>query len=187
MCVGLGWLLGACVPAAQRPSPQRVSPATAVSVQQELPQSEGRHRLQSGQAVAQPPGPLPDQALPVYPSAWIERELAGIDVLARVSVDTAGRPVDLQVEIAPESSCMDECAGDFRASVERALRDWRFVPMQVTGWVDGPDADGDGSADTVTRAVVEQRPYSLRLRFHFELRDGVASVSTPPSSTGDGL
>lgn len=187
MCAGLVWALGACAPVPPREPPASVSPTTAVSVQQELPQAEGRHRLQSGQAVAQPPGPLPHQPLPVYPPGWIGRQPTRIDVLARVSVDTAGRLTDLQVELASDSACVDDCAADFRASVEHALRAWRFVPLQLTGWVDGPDADGDGSADTVTRAVVEQRPYSLRLRFHFELRDGVASVSTLPPSTGEGL
>ncbi len=165
---------------ATRPAPVDRPASTLsgeVSYRAELPGGEGRHELAAGQSIASPPDPLPDNPLPAYPGALIDRELPPFEIGALVSIDTDGRVFALDVgDPQPPLLCAD-CPDAFRGSLRDALQQWRFQPLQIAGWIDGPDEDGDGEADSVLRGIVETRPYSLRLRFRFEVRDGQASVS----------
>lgn len=158
-------------------------PATArgeVGVQLEAPQAEGEHRLDRGQSAAR--ADRFDQPLPVYPPAWLGQELGVQGVLAWVSIDAEGQLTGLDFPTAAQAIDCGACAADFIAATRVALQGWQFAPLEVSDWVDGPDEDGDGEADSVQRAVVERRPYSLRLRFHFSQSGGRGLVEAGPAS-----
>lgn len=139
------------------------------------PAGEGAHRLQPGQS-ARGGQPDPDSAvLPSYPSEWIARELGEVWVDARVVVDDEGIAASPELLVAT-TGCKDDCATAFVEATRRALRSWRFEPLEIIGWIDGPDADGDGEPDTVQRGVLQRLPYTRRLRFAFSIKDGQPEV-----------
>jgi hypothetical protein len=171
---------------ATRPPSGTESAATEPGMQGEVgfrliqPAAEGRHQVARGQAAS---GGAPvdgDTLLPNYPRDWLARGLPPLRVDARVVVDAQGNPSRVDVDSAPLSALCDACAPAFAAAVADALRQWRFAPLQIADWIDGPDEDGDGEPDSVTRGIVEARPYSLRLQFSFAVRDGEAVVERLP-------
>lgn len=156
-------------------------PSGAVDYQLLAPADEGRHAFSRGQA-ASGGAPLDSQAvLPEYPPDWLVRRLPSIAADALVVVDEAGQPARIEVDGEALRSQCGDCSAAFSGAVEAALRRWRFAPLEVADWIDGPDEDGDGEPDSVQRAVVATRPYSLRLRFAFSVRDGEAFVSRLPA------
>lgn len=173
---------GGCTTAPdRRPAADSGTRASHVSYRTELPEAEGRHQLQPGQSVQGQVAPLPDNPLPAYPQALVARGLPPLEFTALVTVDEAGRvsAVDvLPTPAAVDAPCAVDCTPAFDASLRQTLAGWRFHPLQIAEWTDGPDIDGDGEADSAQRTVVETRPYSLRLRFRFEVRDGRATVTT---------
>lgn len=171
--------LGGC---ATRPAPLSAPHQAAGEVDYRLlaPAGEGRHDMARGQAAA---GGKPldgAMVLPDYPADWLERRLPAITVSALVVVDGTGRPSRIEVDEATLRSQCGDCAAAFATAVAEALQRWRFAPLEVSDWIDGPDEDGDGEPDSVTRGVVEARPYSLRLQFEFSLREGEAVVRRTP-------
>jgi len=148
-----------------------------------LPKAEGQHSFERGQGAS---GGTPidgNTVMPVYPVDWLPRGLPTLQVDALVVVDTQGHPERVDIDSAALSARCDRCAPAFATAVSDALKQWRFAPLQIAGWIDGPDEDGDGEPDSVTRGVVESRPYSLRLQFSFAVRDGRAVVERLPRAS----
>ena len=148
-------------------------PQVAVSLL--APAGEGRMQLGPGESAR---GGRPDpqrMPMPTYPPAWIERDPGPVEVSARVIVDSLGRLEPPQLAAAGPS-CIDACVEAISTATAEALTRWNFEPLEILGWVDGPDADGDGQPDTVRRGVVDSRPYTLRLRFDFSLVEGQPRV-----------
>ncbi len=160
-----------------RPSPPAAEPVTEVSYRLDSPQREGVHRLRMGESVTGPVGPEDDSPLPDYPQAWVAKGLPPVEVAVLLSIDGQGEARALESSL-PDSpvDCSNVCRQAFEQAVRSAVEGWRFQPLQITGWIDGPDEDGDGSADSVRRGVMESRPYSLRLRFEFVVEDGQPQV-----------
>ena len=164
----------------------RVTPAVSRGADGEVnyavqpPQGEGRAILGEGQSAR---GGRPhDEAvvLPVYPSAWLARRLPEVRAEALVVIDGEGLPQRVEVDRRALGAQCGECAADFAASVESALGRWRFAPLEVSDWIDGPDEDGDGEPDSVRRGSVGSRPYSLRIAFRFGWREGRPVVDHSP-------
>jgi hypothetical protein len=165
---------------AQRQPPARAAAEAAVDYQLLPAGGEGRAVLQPGEAAS---GGAPDTAsvvLPDYPPAWLPARLPDLRVAALVVVDGDGLPARISVDQAPLQQACGACAADFAASVERALGRWRFTPLAISTWVDGPDEDGDGEPDSVRRGSAGTRPYSLRIAFRFGWREGRAVVDHSP-------
>lgn len=163
-------LLSAC---ASKPLAEPVAaPEGEVGFRVLAPESEGRHEVLRGQAASG--GKLLDQSvvLPDYPPDWLPRRLPAVIADALVVVDTQGRAERVEVDQAALRGQCDDCAEAFALSVEQAVLQWTFAPLEIADWIDGPDEDGDGVPDSVVRSVVATRPYSLRLRFSFFVRDG---------------
>jgi hypothetical protein len=173
-------ILAGC--AARPAAPPREAPTreAEVSYRIESPGDEGRHALTMGQTVAAPPGPLEDNPLPEYPIEWLARELPPIELGMLVTVDTRGRAHNMRLLPGAAPLPCDDRIAAFSAALADALQQWNFRPLEIHGWADGPDVDGDGEADSVVRALVDTRPYSLRLHFRFEVRDGKPQVSALP-------
>ena len=144
------------------------------------PQGEGRTDLRPGQA-ASGGKPYDDAVVvPDYPSAWLSRRLPDVRAEALVVINEQGAPQHIDVDEAALAAQCGACAGDFAASVRAALQQWRFAPLEITDWIDGPDDDGDGEPDSVRRGSVGGRPYSLRLAFRFGWREGRPVVDHSP-------
>ena len=144
------------------------------------PQGEGHATLGPGQAAS---GGKPHEEsvrLPDYPPAWLAQRLAEVRAEALVIIDGKGLPERIEVDHAALSAQCGACAADFAASVQAAVRQWRFAPLEVSDWIDGPDEDGDGEPDTVLRGSAGTRPYSLRLAFRFGWREGRPEVDHSP-------
>ncbi|MCK7592099.1 hypothetical protein [Pseudomarimonas salicorniae] len=144
--------------------------------------SEGRLALRQGQTAR---GGLPDPEharLPDYPAIWLAQRLDEVRVEASLEIDDEGAPGMARVEVpdAP-AGCAEDCRTAFAEAARRALSGWRFAPLEVLDWVDGPDTDGDGEPDTVARAVVAVHPYTLRFRFRFTQVDGRPRVGLDKS------
>jgi hypothetical protein len=148
-----------------------------VSYRIESPGPEGRHALKMGQVMAAAPGPLADNPLPRYPTALLTRELPPIELGMLVTVDAQGRAERMHLVPGTDPLPCQDCVAAFSAAMTETLLQWNFRPLEIHGWVDGPDVDGDGDADSVVRGLVETRAYSLRLHFRFEVRDGQGQVS----------
>lgn len=150
----------------------------AVGMQVEAPGDEGAHRLNAGESARPPAFFERDQPLPVYPADLLAPSLGPVTVPVLLSIDDQGHLSDVAFagEITLTQGCAASCIERFRAAVQDAVSTWSFGPLEVLGFVDGPDEDGDGEADSVDRAVVATRPYSLRLRFTFDQVDGIGSV-----------
>lgn len=139
------------------------------------PGVEGARSLQPGQS-ARGGVPVPGRSrLPGYPSVWIDRAPERVVVDALVMVDAQGS-ASIGALRADAAGCGEDCAQAFIDVVRTVLPEWEFLPLEVMDWIDGPDEDADGEPDSVDRGVVASLPYSLRLRFAFERRDGVPSV-----------
>jgi hypothetical protein len=166
-------LLSACAsvpPPAAPPEPSaRVSgevlldPATPVA---EAPERE----------VFETPQQLAGNPLPEYPAALLGAGLPPQSVSARIVVDGSGRVA--RVEALPLSTGDTQADPAFFDAVHSALLRWRFEPFRVIRWAQGPDLDGDGESDSETMAGEETRPFRFDMRFHFEVIDGVARVSS---------
>ena len=144
------------------------------------PQGEGHTALRLGQAAIG--GKPHDDAvvLPAYPPAWLSQRLPEVRAEALVVIDEQGAPRQIEVDHAALAGQCGTCADDFAASVRVALQQWRFAPLEITDWIDGPDDDGDGEPDSVRRGSVGSRPYSLRLAFRFGWREGRPVVDHSP-------
>jgi len=176
---GFAAALAAVLTMAGCASQQRVRQAVetrqgAVGMQVDAPGDEGAHRLNAGESARPPAFFERDQPLPVYPADQLARSLGPVTVPVLLSIDEQGHLSDVSFagDTAPTQDCAASCIERFRAAVRGALAEWSFGPLEVLGFVDGPDEDGDGEADSVRRAVVATRAYSLRLRFTFELKEG---------------
>lgn len=167
-------LLVGCQREVRSPPPP---PDSEVSYRLESAQREGVHQLRMGESVTGPVGPEDDPPLPVYPEEWLTRALPRVQVSVLLEVDGQGSARALETVLADRpAGCSEPCRHAFEQAVRAAVERWRFRPLQIAGWIDGPDEDGDGSADSVQRGVVESRAYSLRLRFDFVVEDGQAQV-----------
>lgn len=170
LVLALAGLLGAC---ATRPPPVADPPRAArVEVEWLAPGVEGSMQLSPGQGVRGGAAEQDSLAVPDYPAQRLADRLGPVRIAAHVVIDTAGRVAraTLQPESGPD--CDAGCQLDFERAVEVALPAWRFEPLELLDWIDGPDEDGDGEPDSVQRGVVEVRPYSLRLRIDFVQVDG---------------
>lgn len=148
----------------------------------ESPGREGSHLLQAGESARRPDFYAIEQPLPDYPRSLLELQLPAVRVLGVLSIDANGAlsAVAFPSEQASAEACDADCLALFQAAVRAAVASWSFGPLEIIGFVDGPDEDGDGEADSVDRAVVATRPYSLRLRFTFEQVDGLGMVRHQP-------
>lgn len=169
-------LLAACA-ATPPPAP---APEGEVGYQVVPPQSEGQHRIARGQAVRGGAVHEGSVVLPHYPAHWLARRLDALTLDALVVVDEDGLPGRIDTDASALAERCGDCAQAFVDSIEAALRQWTFAPLEITDWIDGPDEDGDGEPDSVHRGTLERRPYSLRLRFTFSVRDGEGVVTGGP-------
>ncbi len=176
LILAVSTLLAACATRTPTEPVEAAGPEGDVAVRLLPPATEGSHSVQRGQA-ASGGAPIAEALiLPDYPHAWLSRRLAPLTADALVVVDEQGRPARVEVDRDSLHAQCGECSDEFAAAVDTALRRWQFAPLEIADWVDGPDEDGDGEADSVTRSVVERRAYSLRMRFSFAVRDGRAVV-----------
>ncbi len=173
--LALGLVAGCAV---RTPQPPQPPPAASGDVAYRVvpPASEGRHTVARGQAVSGGK-PMDGQVvLPRYPEGWLGRRLDAVTVDALVVVDESGGADRVDVDADALTVQCGDCADAFAQAVRDAVKQWRFAPLEIADWIDGPDEDGDGEPDSVTRGVVGRRPYSLRLQFMFVVREGRGEV-----------
>ena len=161
-----------------RTRPEADAHAGRVAVQLDAPGAEGSHRLGPGQSAVPPDFYDRAQPLPHYPAALLDARLEPVTVATLLSIDEQGNLANVRFaeDVPPVADCTRACVEGLRAAVLEVLPTWQFGPLEIIGFVDGPDEDGDGTADSVRREVVARRPYSLRLRFTFEQADGLGVV-----------
>ena len=128
----------------------------------------------SDRQVFMPPRPL-ETPLPSYPQSELVRNTAPVTVVVRIFVGTDGS-VD-QVSDSPlEGSRRIDTGDPFRASVEQAVRGWRFVSGRVRTLAESEGSDGERKPDF--RVIADETPVRtyLDLRFTFEVIDGKGRV-----------
>lgn len=166
-------LLGAC---ATRPVQEATPPSRQgdVAYRIEPAGTEGVRQLKLGESATPPAFYDREQPMPEYPAGLLVEGLPEVSVLALLSIDERGELASTQF---PESAregiagCPG-CLAEFQRAITDAVAGWTFGKLEVSGWIDGPDSNGDGEPDSVKRGVLGSRPYSLRLRFDFIQTDG---------------
>jgi hypothetical protein len=123
--------------------------------------------------VHEPPMQRAGNEMPHYPADWIAAHLPAQSVSVRIVVDREGKVARVE-PIAP--LLVGAHADAFQAATTSAVQAWSFEPFRVIHWVDGPDKNGDGIADSQEVGSMEARPFRFDMRFHFELVDGVPRV-----------
>lgn len=163
-------LLAAC--ASQPPAPP--APAASGRVSGELLLAADTPVAQpEPDEVHEPPVQRADNPLPAYPPDLVDARLPPQSVSVRIVVDREGRVA--RVDPLESAGTPD---ARFLAAVREAVLQWRFEPFLVIEWGDGPDADGDGEPDGQQVVGEQTRPFRFDMRFHFEVVDGVARVSS---------
>jgi hypothetical protein len=123
-----------------------------------------------------------DTPLPSYPVGALMERAAPAQVAVRIVIGRDGR-VEKISDSPVEASSEGPFAAEFRAAVENALRQWRFVPGVYRRLRPGGDLDGDGIPDwqdaTESRAVA----VFYDLRFTFEIVDDEGRVLVGGSRT----
>jgi TonB family protein len=74
--------------------------------------------------------PIHPLLLPVYPPKALAAKAGAATVAVKVTVDANGRVTDIRPSLLSLST-PGPFADDFRAAVETALRQWRFLPAEV--------------------------------------------------------
>lgn len=126
--------------------------------------------------------PRPQKALvpPEYPARPLAAKAPPCSVGVRIVINTEGRVSSIsESKLAP--STPGPFAADFRASVERAVMRWRFMPGHIDQLEDGDDVDDDGKPDYMRLVGTDLVPVFYDVRFDFEIVDGHGRVtSTAP-------
>ena len=112
--------------------------------------------------------PIKPLALPIYPTKALTAKAGQAMVGVNVTVDTSGLVSDIRSSILTFST-PGPFAGDFRAAVETALRQWRFAPAESQETE--PILGLDQPATRVTRS--EKVEATFELSFTFTAAGGV--------------
>ena len=112
--------------------------------------------------------PIKPLALPIYPAKALAAKAGQATVGVSVTVDTSGRVTDIRSSILTFST-PGPFAGDFRAAVETALRQWRFAPAESQETE--PILGLDQPATRVSRS--EKVETTFELSFTFTATGGV--------------
>lgn len=158
-------LLAAC---AQVPTPPRApappSKDGKVSYEAIPASAEARRKLETHQSAfgAQ----VVTREPPVYPQALVAENLPPVTIRAKVIIDGEGKVSDVRdLDAAGDA----HHAAFFAACRDATLR-WTFTPLTIVEEHEGPHGD-----ISQTR---RNEPFSLDYAFHFELKDGVPTVSS---------
>lgn len=108
-----------------------------------------------------------DHASPIYPPELLERALPPRDIRVKVIVSATGEVTE--VRSGNVDSVKDHDSIVLFDAVVAAVGAWRYNPLLLTDWVDGPD----GSTHRVAAKAV---PFSMDYIFHFEVKRGTPQV-----------
>lgn len=180
-------LLLVCLAACHAVAPPRTDPREGVVGVEVIPDPNApRPQLSNDQQFVRP-APAADNALPSYPAELLPLGLEPQVVAVRFVVDEMGSVAEILPSPVALSSTGPH-ASVFEASVEQALRSWRFSPGSVVRLTSGSDIDGDGKPDYKILAERTVMKVFYDLRFTFEVRDGKGVVtssgtSSPPAAS----
>ena len=126
-------------------------------------------------------GVRPDtRVVPAYPQAWLARAPREVFICTEVHVDESGAVFGTRaLHPAPCSAAEAGWDADFRAEVERAVRQWRFEPSYQCTLPEGGEADGE--CRDAERLVAVPVSRAFRFVFRWTQRGGVVEGGeTPP-------
>ena len=120
------------------------------------------------------------RVVPAYPASWLARAPREVFLCTEVHVDEQGAVFGTRAVHAERCSPPTaEWDADFRAEVERAVRQWRFEPSYQCTLPDGAEADGECRGARTLTAVPVSRAF--RFVFRWTKRGGVVEGGeTPP-------
>ncbi|KAF1007912.1 MAG: hypothetical protein GAK28_01388 [Luteibacter sp.] len=126
--------------------------------------AEGRYKIEANQSSfgAQ----IMSRNPPIYPPGLVAENLPPATIRAKVIVDGDGKVSEVR-DLDPQGDAHHEA---FLAACREAALRWTYTPMTIV-----QDHEGPNGQITQTRHTV---PFSLDYAFHFELKDGVPTVSS---------
>ena len=120
------------------------------------------------------------RVVPAYPAAWEARAPREVFICTELHVDDQGAVFGTRALHAARCGAAGEAwDADFRAEVDRAVRQWRFEPSYQCTLPDGAQADGECRDAETLEAVPVSRAF--RFAFRWTQRGGVVEGGeTPP-------
>ncbi|MBI5770072.1 MAG: energy transducer TonB [Verrucomicrobia bacterium] len=120
--------------------------------------------------VVVPPRPIGTLVTPVYPRAALARRAGEAMVGVQLTLGLDGRVNDVTTSLAALSS-PGPLAGEFRAAVEEAVRQWRFHPAEIRQIETVKHAQGD----YLHLAGTEKIEWRFDVQFRFSASGAVVS------------
>jgi hypothetical protein len=124
-----------------------------------------------------PPMPVGELKPPDYPSSALKARFGNVRIVARVQLDDAGEVVGITespIEM-PRQGCFIQ---EFRTEVEKAIRQWNFLPAKSQECMQGNDLNDDGKPDYVVVISTQPIPVYFDVQFEFGIVDGVGRAQS---------
>jgi hypothetical protein len=98
-------------------------------------------------------------------------------IVARVQLDDTGEVVGI-TESPIEMPRPGRFIQEFRIEVEKAIRQWNFLPAKSQECREGSDLNGDGKPDYVVVISTQSIPVYFDVQFEFSIVDGVGQAQS---------
>lgn len=91
--------------------------------------------------------------------------------IVRVHLDATGQVIDID-ENPREIPVQNRFSNEFRTEIDKAVRQWKFLPAELQECRKGRDINGDGKIDYAVVISTEKIPVYLDVQFEFSIVDG---------------
>jgi hypothetical protein len=114
------------------------------------------------------PTPIGELKPPAYPENALKARLGPALILARVHLDSAGKVVEI-ADSPIGTQTQTRFIQEFRTEIDKAVRQWRFMPAELQECERGKDLNGDGKPDYVVVISIKQIPVFFDIQFSFSI------------------
>jgi hypothetical protein len=124
-----------------------------------------------------PPRAVGELRTPDYPESALKARFGSAVITVRVQLDETGAVVGI-ADSSIELPRQGRFAQDFRTEVEKAIRQWNFLPAQYQECRQGNDLNGDGKPDYVVVISSQPIPVYFDVQFDFSIVNGVGRAQS---------
>jgi hypothetical protein len=119
-----------------------------------------------------PPMPVGELKTPDYPERALKARFGNARIVVRVQLNDSGGVVGI-TESPMEESKRGRFFQEFWTEVEKAVRQWNFLPAKSQECRQGSDLNGDGKPDYTVVISTQPIPVYFDVQFEFSIVNGV--------------